>query len=107
MPTGIWLIYLWIYGSFPISWSLDIYHILRAVLAPLPSFWLIIALVPVTCVLPSFMLQQLARSAADTLSLICSPVSWTALLGLPVKTQMRAFVSQISVSCGLQAHQAR
>ncbi len=64
MCAGIWLIYLWIYGSFPISWSLDIYHILRAVLAPLPSFWLIIFLVPVTCVLPSFMLQQLARFVA-------------------------------------------
>ncbi|KAK9864093.1 hypothetical protein WJX84_000818 [Apatococcus fuscideae] len=58
---GFWLLYLWIYGSFPIAWSLDIYHMLRAVLAPLPSFWLIIVLVPITCVLPSFMLQQVAR----------------------------------------------
>ena len=69
LHAGFWLLYLWIYGSFPIAWSLDIYHMLRAVLAPLPSFWLIIVLVPITCVLPSFMLQQVARCARTSITL--------------------------------------
>ncbi|KAK9787844.1 hypothetical protein WJX73_000953 [Symbiochloris irregularis] len=57
----VWFLFLIVYGSLPLYWSTDIYHMFREVLAPAPSFWLLIVVVPIACVLPSFLCLEISR----------------------------------------------
>lgn len=57
----VWFLYLICYGSLPLYWSSSIYHLFREVLATAPSFWLLIVVVPIACVLPSFLCQEVSR----------------------------------------------
>ncbi|KAK9844803.1 hypothetical protein WJX74_007043 [Apatococcus lobatus] len=107
LGCGIWLLYLCIYGSFPISWSLDIYHILRAVLAPLPSFWLIIILIPVTCVLPSFMLQQIARHITPDDKTIIAEVQQKICKGEMAKPRLHSALAGVDSARRLSRQQSK
>ncbi len=62
--AGIWFVYLLVYGALPLWISGNIYSLLARAVAPMPAFWLIIALVPAACVLPTFLLRSVARRAA-------------------------------------------
>ena len=59
--AGVWFLYLICYGALPLMWSSSIYHLFTEVLAPCPSFWLLIIITPVACVLPSFLFQEIYR----------------------------------------------
>ena len=59
--AAIWFLYLMIYGALPLKWSSHIYHLFDDVLATAPYFWLLLLLVPVTCVLPGFFVRQLLK----------------------------------------------
>lgn len=59
--AGIWILYLLLYGVFPLSLSQAIYHLFVEVLARAPVFWLILLLTPFACVLPGFFFRQAYR----------------------------------------------
>lgn len=61
LAAVIWFLYLVCYGELPIPLSQQIYHLFIEVLAPAPVYWLIILVVPVTCVLPGFFIRQVWR----------------------------------------------
>ena len=58
---GIWFVYLLVYGALPLWISNHIYSLLAGAVAPKPAFWLILALAPVACVLPGFLLRSFGR----------------------------------------------
>lgn len=62
--AGIWFVYLLVYGALPLWISGNVYGLLARALAPMPAFWLVTALVPAACVLPTFLLRSVARRAA-------------------------------------------
>ncbi|BDA43574.1 Phospholipid-transporting ATPase 3 [Coccomyxa sp. Obi] len=57
----VWILYLLLYGVFPLSLSQAVYHLFVEVLAPAPVFWLIVLLIPFACVLPGFLFRQVYR----------------------------------------------
>lgn len=59
--AGVWILYLLLYGVFPLSLSQAVYHLFVEVLAPAPVFWLIVLLTPFACVLPGFFFRQAYR----------------------------------------------
>ncbi|KAK9845741.1 hypothetical protein WJX81_001079 [Elliptochloris bilobata] len=59
--VGIWFAYLLVYGALPLWISGNIYSLLIGAIAPKPAYWLILALVPVACVLPGFLLRSIGR----------------------------------------------
>ena len=61
--AGIWFAYLLVYGALPLWISGNIYALLADAIAPKPAFWLLLALVPAACVLPSFLLRSIGRRA--------------------------------------------
>lgn len=61
--AGVWFAYLLVYGALPLWISGNIYALLADAIAPKPAFWLLLALVPVACVLPSFLLRSIVRRA--------------------------------------------
>ena len=48
-----------IYGVFPQNLSQGVYHLFTEVLASSATFWLLIILAPVACVLPGYLWRQL------------------------------------------------
>ena len=61
--AGMWFAYLLVYGALPLWISGNIYALLADAVAPKPAFWLLLALVPVACVLPGFLLRSVGRRA--------------------------------------------
>jgi len=57
-------VYLLVYGALPLWISGNVYGLLARALAPMPAFWLVTALKPAACVLPTFLLRSVARRAA-------------------------------------------
>ena len=55
----LWFVYMLIYGVFPQNLSQGVYHLFSEVLATSATFWLLIILAPVACVLPSYLWRQL------------------------------------------------
>lgn len=55
----LWFVYMLIYGVFPLNLSQGIYHLFAEVLATSATFWLLIILAPVACVLPGYLWRQL------------------------------------------------
>ncbi|KAK9829125.1 hypothetical protein WJX72_004020 [[Myrmecia] bisecta] len=55
---AVWFLYLLAYGSFPLDWSQGIYHILTDVLATAASYWLLLLVPPIACILPGFLIRQ-------------------------------------------------
>ena len=62
--AGVWFAYLLVYGALPLWISGNIYALLADAIAPKPAFWLLLALVPAACVLPSFLLRSIVRRAS-------------------------------------------
>ena len=58
-PAVIWFIYMLIYGVLPQNWSEGVFHLFEEVMAPSATFWLLILMAPVACVLPGFLWRQL------------------------------------------------
>ena len=48
-----------IYGVLPQNWSEGVFHLFEEVMAPSATFWLLILMAPVACVLPGFLWRQL------------------------------------------------
>ena len=55
----IWFVYMLIYGVFPQNLSQGIFHLFEEVMATSPTFWLLIIMAPVACVLPGYLWRQL------------------------------------------------
>lgn len=55
----LWFVYMLIYGVFPQNLSQGVYHLFTEVLASSATFWLLIILAPVACVLPGYLWRQL------------------------------------------------
>lgn len=62
-PAVVWFAYLLVYGALPLWISGNIYALLTDAVAPKPAFWLLLALVPAACVLPSFLLRSIGMRA--------------------------------------------
>eukprot|EP00879_Flechtneria_rotunda_P010836 GHRR01011325.1.p1 GENE.GHRR01011325.1~~GHRR01011325.1.p1 ORF type:complete len:1369 (+),score=416.83 GHRR01011325.1:1346-5452(+) len=56
----LWFLFLLAYGAFPIELSTDLHHIIDSV-AAIPSYWLMIVVVPITCMLPVFFFRAIKR----------------------------------------------
>lgn len=56
----LWFLFLVAYGAFPVKLSTDLYLIMNVV-GGSPSFWLMVAVVPLTCLLPVFFVRALRR----------------------------------------------
>ena len=59
LPAVLWFVYMLIYGVFPQNLSQGVYHLFTEVLASSATFWLLIILAPVACVLPGYLWRQL------------------------------------------------
>ena len=55
----IWFVYMLIYGVFPQNLSQGIFHLFEEVMATSPTFWLLIIMAPVACVLPGYLWRQI------------------------------------------------
>jgi hypothetical protein len=74
VPAAVWFLYMLAYGAFPLQLSQTLYGMLTEVLAPSASYWLLIAVCPLACVLPGFVVRQIARRVALPTSGLHVPV---------------------------------
>ena len=54
----IWFVYMLIYGVFPQNLSQGIFHLFQEIMATSATFWLLILMAPVACVLPGYLWRQ-------------------------------------------------
>ena len=55
----IWFVYMLIYGVLPQNLSEGVYHLFQEVMATSATFWLLIIMAPVACVLPGYLWRQI------------------------------------------------
>ncbi len=58
---SFWYVFLAVYGSLPSTFSTTAYKVLVEALAPAPIYWLLILLVPLTCIFPYATFQSYRR----------------------------------------------
>ncbi|DBB12995.1 TPA: hypothetical protein ACH3X3_005736 [Trebouxia sp. C0006] len=55
----IWFVYMLIYGVLPQNLSQGVFHLFEEVMAGSPTFWLLIIMAPLACVLPGYLWRQI------------------------------------------------
>ncbi len=64
--AALWWLYLIAFGYFPVSWSLEMWHLFQGVVASTPQYWLYIFLVPLAAVLPDVAYRVFRRLVAPS-----------------------------------------
>jgi phospholipid-transporting ATPase len=57
----LWFIFLLAYGDFPIGLSGDLHKLFIGVTGNSLTFWLVLIVVPITCILPTIFWKQVRR----------------------------------------------
>lgn len=57
----LWWLYQIAFGEFPISWSLQVYHLFTGITAGSAAHWLLILLVPLACIMPDGCYRAMRR----------------------------------------------
>jgi hypothetical protein len=65
--VGLWFVFLLAFGAFPVRWSADLYDLMAGVAGNSLSFWLLVLVVPLICVLPSFFWRAAVRHVRPAL----------------------------------------
>lgn len=52
--TGLWWLYLLLFGAFSFNWSLEMGRLFLGIVASCPTYWLLTLLVPTVACLPTF-----------------------------------------------------
>ena len=54
----LWFMYMLAYGVLPLNLSQGVFHLFEEVMATSATFWLLIIMAPVACVLPGYLWRQ-------------------------------------------------
>ncbi|KAG2438842.1 hypothetical protein HXX76_005382 [Chlamydomonas incerta] len=59
--VALWYLYLVAFAYFPVSWSLEMWHLFEGIVAPNAQFWLYSLLIPAAALLPDVAFRALKR----------------------------------------------
>mgnify|MGYP001807434491 CR=1 FL=1 len=60
-PAALWYLYLVAFAYFPVSWSLEMWHLFEGIVAPNAQFWLYSLIIPAAALLPNFAFRAVSR----------------------------------------------
>lgn len=72
---ALWFVFLLAFGAFPVRFSADLYDLLRGVAGNAPSFWLLVLVVPLMCVVPVFFFRAARRQLRPELYQVVQEVA--------------------------------
>ncbi|PNW75666.1 hypothetical protein CHLRE_12g536050v5 [Chlamydomonas reinhardtii] len=59
--VALWYLYLVAFAYFPVSWSLEMWHLFEGIVAPNAQFWLYSLIIPAAALLPNFAFRAVSR----------------------------------------------